>query len=375
MTMSGPERPLFDVEEMEVSFGPQHPATHGVLRVQMKLDGERIVEAKPIIGYLHRGTEKLFETMTFPACLPHTDRMDYVNAAHNNQGFCVTMEKLLGISIPPRAAYLRMILAELQRLASHLVWFATHAVDIGAITPFFYTFRERDNILDLFEEYCGARLTLNCMKIGGLPFELPEGWLDRCAEFVETFPSHIDEYETLLTENRIWKKRTIGVGVISPEDAINMGMTGPPLRGSGIQWDIRKVFPYDRYDEVEFDVPIGTNCDTYDRYLVRVEEMRQSIRILRQCLDKLPDGPIMAKAPKVLRSPEGMVYGSVESPKGELGYFIVATEKGTEPYRCRVRPPSFVNLQCLPQMVEGSLVADLVAVIGTLDIVLGEIDR
>lgn len=375
MMMKGPERPLFDVEEMEVSFGPQHPATHGVLRVQMKLDGERIVEAKPIIGYLHRGTEKLFETMTFPACIPHTDRLDYVNAAQNNQGFCITMEKLLGIQIPPRAAYLRMILAELQRIASHLVWFATHAVDIGAITPFFYTFRERDDILDLFEEYCGARLTLNTMKIGGLPFELPDGWLERCAKFIDAFPAHIDEYETLLTTNRIWKKRTIGVGVISPEDAINMGMTGPPLRGSGIEWDIRKVFPYDRYDEVEFDIPTGTNCDTYDRYLVRVEEMRQSVRILHQCLDKLPEGPIMAKGPKVLRSPEGMVYGSVESPKGELGYFIVATEKGTQPYRCRVRPPSFVNLQCLPQMVEGSLVADLMAVIGTLDIVLGEIDR
>jgi len=373
--MNGPERPLFDVEEMEISFGPQHPATHGVLRLQMKLDGERIVEAKPIIGYLHRGTEKLFETMTFPACIPHTDRLDYVNAAHNNQGFCITMEKLLGISIPPRAAYLRMILAELQRLASHLVWLATHAVDIGAITPFFYTFRERDEILDLFEEYCGARLTLNTMKIGGLPFELPVGWLDRCAKFVDAFPAHIDEYETLLTTNRIWKKRTVGVGIISPEDAINMGLTGPPLRGSGVEWDIRKVFPYDRYDEVEFDVPTGTNCDTYDRYLVRIEEMHQSIRILRQCLEKLPEGPIMAKAPKVLRSPEGMVYGSVESPKGELGYFIVATEKGTTPYRCRVRPPSFVNLQALPQMVKGSLVADMMAVIGTLDIVLGEIDR
>ncbi len=283
--MTGPERPLFDVEEMEVSFGPQHPATHGVLRVQMKLDGERIVEAKPIIGYLHRGTEKLFETMAFPACLPHTDRMDYVNAAHNNQGFCVTMEKLLGITIPPRAAYIRMILAEMQRLASHLVWLATHAVDIGAITPFFYTFRERDAILDLFEEYCGARLTLNCMKIGGVPYDLESDWLERCSQFIESFPAHVDEYETLLTNNRIWKKRTVGVGVISPEDAIEMGMTGPPLRGSGVEWDIRKVFPYDRYDEIDFVVPIGKNCDTYDRYLVRIEEMRQSVRILRQCLD------------------------------------------------------------------------------------------
>lgn len=373
--MSGPHESLFDVQEMEINFGPQHPATHGVLRVKMKLDGEKIVEAKPIIGYLHRGTEKLFEIMDFPACLPHTDRMDYVAAATNNQGFCVTMEKLLGITIPPRAAYIRMILAELQRLASHLVWLATHAVDLGAITPFFYTFRERDAILDLFEEYCGARLTLNTMKIGGVPFELPDGWQGRCSELVDGFGAHVDEYESLLTENRIWKRRTIGIGVVSPEDAVEWGLTGPPLRGSGVKWDIRKVFPYDRYDEIDFEIPIGANGDTYDRYLVRIEEMRQSVRILRQCLDRLPDGPTMAKAPKVLRAKEGMVYGSVEAPKGELGYFIVTTEKATAPYRCRVRPPSFVNLQMLPAMVEGHLVADLMAVIGTLDIVLGEIDR
>jgi len=374
--MNGPDQSLFDVEEMEINFGPQHPATHGVLRVKMKLDGEKIMEAKPIIGYLHRGTEKLFEAMDFPQCIPHTDRMDYVAAATNNQGFCVTMEKLLGVTIPPRAAYIRMILAELQRLASHLVWLATHAVDIGAITPFFYTFRERDAILDLFEEYCGARLTLNTMKIGGVPFELPDGWLDRCSELVDGFNFHIDEYESLLTENRIWKKRTIGVGVVSAEEAIEWGLTGPPLRGSGVKWDIRKVFPYDRYDEIDFEIPIGEHGDTYDRYLVRIEEMRQSVRILRQCLDRLPDGPEMARVPKVLRTKEpGMVYGSVEAPKGELGYFIVATEKGTAPYRCRVRPPSFINLQALPAMVEGHLVADLVAVIGTLDIVLGEIDR
>jgi NADH-quinone oxidoreductase subunit D len=367
--------PLFDTEEMELSFGPQHPSTHGVLRVQLKLDGEKILEARPIIGYLHRGTEKLFEQMEFPQCLPHTDRMDYVAAATNNQGFVVTMEKLLGIKIPPRAAYIRMMLAEMQRLASHLVWLATHAVDLGAITPFFYNFRERDSILDLFEAYCGARLTLNTMKIGGLPYELPDGWTDQLAKLMDAFPGRIDEYETLLTENRIWKKRTVGVGVISAEEAISYGLTGPPLRGSGVRWDIRKVFPYDRYDEVDFDVPIGTKGDTYDRYVLRIEEMRQSVRIIKQCLDKLPDGPVIAKVPKVVKSTEGMVYGSVEAPKGELGYFIVATEKGTKPYRCHVRPPSFINLQALPHMVHGSLVSDLVAVIGTLDIVLGEIDR
>ncbi len=372
---TGPLSPLYDSDEMELSFGPQHPSTHGVLRVMLKLDGEKILDAKPIIGYLHRGTEKLFETMAFPQCLPHTDRMDYVAAATNNQGFCVTMEKLLGVTIPPRAAYIRMILAELQRIASHLVWLATHAIDLGAITPFFYTFRERDAILDLFEEYCGARLTLNTMKIGGVPFELPAGWLEKCSAYVDEFPSHIDEYEELLTNNRIWRQRTIGIGVVSPEDAVEWGLTGPPLRGSGIKWDIRKVFPYDRYDEIDFEVPVGTNGDTYDRYLVRMVEMRQSVRIIRQCLDRLPDGPIMARVPKVLRAQEGMVYASVEAPKGELGYFLVTTDKSTQPYRCHVRPPSFVNLQMLPEMVRGHLVADLVAVIGTLDIVLGEIDR
>jgi NADH-quinone oxidoreductase subunit D len=302
--------------------------------------------------------------------------MDYVAAATNNQGFCVAMEKLLGITIPPRAAYIRMILAELQRLASHLLWLATHAIDLGAVTPFFYTFRERDEILDLFEEYCGARLTLNTMKIGGVPFELPDGWVERCSEFIDHFPAHVEEYEALLTDNRIWKKRTIGIGVVSPEDAVEWGFTGPPLRGSGIRWDIRKVFPYDRYDEIDFEIPIGEKGDTYDRYLVRMEEMRQSVRILRQCLDKLPDGPVLARVPKILRAKEDcMVYGAVEAPKGELGYFIVANAKGTTPYRCHVRPPSFVNLQMLPAMVQGHLVADVVAVIGTLDIVLGEIDR
>ncbi len=373
--MAEPLKPLFDLEEMEISFGPQHPSTHGVLRVMLKLDGEKVMEARPIIGYLHRGTEKLFEQETFPQCIPHTDRLDYIAAPTNNEGFVLAVEKALGITVPPRASYIRMILAELGRISSHLLWLATHAIDLGAITPFFYTFREREIILDLFEEYCGARLTLNAMRVGGVPFELPEGWVDRCSAFIDEFPIHIDEYETLLTENRIWKKRTVGVGIISAEEAIEWGLTGPPLRGSGVKWDIRKVFPYDRYDEVEFEVPTGTNGDTYDRYLVRMEEMRQSARIIRQCLDRLPDGPIMAKVPKILRAKEGMVYASVEAPKGELGYFLVTTEKGTKPYRCHVRPPSFINLQALPEMVQGSLVADLVAVIGTLDIVLGEIDR
>jgi len=363
-----------DSEEMEISFGPQHPATHGVLRVMVKVDGERIVETKPVIGYLHRGTEKIFERETYNGCIPHTDRLDYTAAATNNQGLVGAVEKIMGITIPPRAATIRMMLAELQRIASHIIWLGTHALDIGAQSPFFYTFEEREKILDLYEEYCGARLTLNAMRVGGQPFDLPAGWTDRCRAFIDQFPAKVADWERLLTKNRIWKLRTVGIGVISGADAIEWGLTGPPLRGSGVKWDVRKVFPYDHYDEMEFDIPIGANGDTYDRYLVRMEEMRQSVRIVRQCLDRLPDGPVMAKVPKVIKPPKGEVYFSVEGPKGELGYYVVSD--GTDkPYRLHVRPACFINLQALPELVRGHLVADLIAVIGTLDIVLGEIDR
>ncbi len=366
---------LFGLEEMELNFGPQHPATHGVLRLKLKVDGERIVGCYPIIGYLHRGTEKLFELNPFFQNLPHTDRMDYVAAATSNMAYVGAVEKLIGLTVPPRARYIRTILAELQRISSHLLWLATHAIDIGAMTPFFYTFREREEILDLFEEYCGARLTLNCMRPGGQPYDLPVGWTDRCGDFIERFPPMIEDYEGLLTENRIWKKRTVGVGVLPADVALEYGVTGPMLRGSGVQWDLRKAMPYEAYGEVEFDVPVFYNCDTYDRYLVRMEEMRQAARIVRQCLDQLPEGPIMAKKPRVLKAPkESEVYYSIEGPKGEIGFYIVGD--GTpKPYRCRVRPPSFMNLQVLPEMVRDQLVADLVAVIGTTDIVLGEVDR
>jgi NADH-quinone oxidoreductase subunit D len=337
---------------MELNFGPQHPATHGVLRLRLKVDGERIVDAYPIIGYLHRGTEKLFELRPFFQNVPHTDRMDYVAAATSNLAYVGAVEKLIGLTPPPRARYIRTILAELQRISSHLIWLATHAIDIGAMTPFFYTFREREVILDLFEEYCGARLTLNCMRPGGQPYDLPVGWGERCQEFI-----------------------TIGVGILPPEVALEYGVTGPMLRGSGIEWDIRKAMPYEAYGEVDFDVPVAHNCDTYDRYLVRMEEMRQSTRIVEQCLEKLPQGPIMAKRPRVLKAPkDSEAYFSVEGPKGEIGFYIVGDGTPT-PYRCRVRPPSFMNLQALPEMVKGQLIADLVAVIGTTDIVLGEIDR
>ena len=376
MTEPGREsQPLFDVKEMELNFGPQHPSTHGVLRLKLKVDGERVVDCYPIIGYLHRGTEKLFELHPFFQNVPHTDRIDYVAAATNNLAYVGAVEKLTGIVVPPRARYLRTILCELQRISSHLLWLATHAIDIGAMTPFFYCFREREIVLDLFEEYCGARLTLNCMRPGGLPYDIPVGWVDRCRAFVDMFPEKVDEYEGLLTENRIWKKRTIGVGVISKEVAIDYGLTGPMLRGSGVDWDLRKAMPYEAYGDVEFDVPVEAAGDTYARYLVRMEEMRQANRIVVQCLDQLPEGSVMAKKPRVLKAPKGSeTYYSIEGPKGEIGFYLVGN--GTpNPHRCHVRAPSFINLQSLPVLTQNHLLADLVAIIGTTDIVLGEVDR
>ncbi len=368
-------RTLFDLKEMELNFGPQHPSTHGVLRLKLKVDGERIVDCYPIIGYLHRGTEKLFELHPYFQNVPHTDRMDYVAAATNNLAYVGAVEKLVGLQVPPRASYIRTILSELQRISSHLLWLATHAIDIGAMTPFFYTFREREIVLDLFEEYCGARLTLNCMRPGGQPFDLTVGWEERCRAFIDDFPSKIDEYEGLLTDNRIWKKRTVGVGVLDPEVAIDYGVTGPLLRGSGVNWDLRKAQPYEAYGEVEFDVPLGANGDTYDRYVIRMEEMRQSCRIIVQCLEKMPAGPIMAHKPRVMKGPKvGEAYHAIEAPKGVLGFYVVSDGK-PGPYRCRVRPPSFMNLQILPEMTRNHLLADLVAIIGTTDIVLGEVDR
>jgi NADH-quinone oxidoreductase subunit D len=362
-------------EEMELNFGPQHPSTHGVLRLKLKVDGERIIDCYPIIGYLHRGTEKLFELHPYFQNVPHTDRMDYVAAATNNLAYVGAVEKLMGLVVPPRASYIRVLLCELQRISSHLLWLATHAIDIGAMTPFFYTFRERELILDLFEEYCGARLTLNCMRPGGMPHDLPVGWIEKCRVFVDGFLPRIDEYEGLLTENRIWKKRTVGVGVLDPQVAIDYGITGPMLRGSGIDWDMRKTMPYEVYREVQFDVPLGKNGDTYDRYLVRMEEMRQSNRIVRQCLDQIPEGPIMAKRPRVMKAvKDGEVYHGIEGPKGEIGFYIVG-DGTANPYRCHVRAPSFINLQSVPELCKGALIADLVAIIGTTDIVLGEVDR
>ena len=373
--LEGP--PLLGLHEMELNFGPQHPSTHGVLRLVLRVDGERIVSARPDIGYLHRGTEKLFETETFPMVVPHTDRLDYVASATNNHAYVLAVEKLLGVEVPKRAQYIRVLLDEMQRLSSHVLWLATAALDLGAITPFFYTFREREVILDLFEEYCGARLTLNCMRIGGLPVDLTPGWLEKVRAFVEPFDRCVDEYEDLLTENRIWKLRTVGIGVLDEKRCIEWGVTGPVLRAAGKAWDVRRALPYEVYPELEFDIPVGKNADTYDRYLVRVAELRQSRRIVLQCLDwleKNPGNEIRGKVPRVIKPPAGEAYASIEAPKGELGFHLVSNG-GNKPYRLHVRPPSFINLQALPEMAQGHLVGDLVAVIGTIDIVLGEVDR
>ncbi len=368
---------MLGLREMELNFGPQHPSTHGVLRLVLKVDGERIVSARPDIGYLHRGTEKLFETETYPMVIPHTDRMDYVAAATNNHAYCLAVEKLLALEVPKRAQYIRVLLDELQRISSHLLWLATAAIDLGAITPFFYTFREREVILDLFEDYCGARLTLNCMRIGGLLQDLPPGWVERVRAFAEAFDKNVDEYEDLLTENRIWKQRTVGIGILTAPQCIEWGVTGPPLRGAGFKWDIRRAIPYECYPELDFEIPTYPNADTYDRYLVRMAELRQSRRIVQQCCDwllKNPEGEIRGKVPRVIKPVAGDVYAAVEAPKGELGFYLVSSG-GNKPYRLRVRPPSFINLQALPEMAKGHLVADLVAIIGTIDIVLGEVDR
>ena len=368
------ETTVLGADEIIINMGPQHPSTHGVLRVKLKLDGEKVVDSECIIGYLHRGVEKIAEHRNYQQFAPYVDRMDYVAAVSNGLGYCEAVEKLLGVEAPPRARVIRTILTELQRIASHLLWLGTHALDIGALTPVFYCFREREEVLKIFEKYCGARLTTHAFRIGGLQYEAYDEMEKDVERFCKDFEHKIDEYEQLLTENRIWVGRTKGIGILTAQQAIDMGATGPVLRGSGVKWDIRKAMPYAAYDQYEFVIPIGANGDTYDRYLVRMEEMRQSRLICLQAIQNIPLGPIMARIGKVLKPPPGEVYHSIEAPKGELGYYVVS-DGTTQPYRVRIRPPSFINLQVFDQMVRGHLVADVVAIIGTLDIVLGEVDR
>ena len=384
---------------MSINMGPQHPSTHGVLRLILELDGETVVKATPHIGFLHRGVEKLAEHKTYHQFITLTDRLDYLAPLSNNLGYVLAVEKLLKIEAPKRSQYIRIILCELTRISSHLLWLATHALDIGAMTVYFYCFRERETINNIFEMAAGARMNLSYFRIGGVARDLPDGFVEKVREFVNDFPARLRDYETLLTKNKIWLMRTKDVGVISAEDAINYGLSGPSIRGSGVKWDVRKSEPYSSYDEMDFIIPVGQNGDVYDRYIVRLEEMRQSNEIVRQAMDTIPKGKFIAELPDVtlpqkenlkksmealihhfkvvtegICPPVGEVYACVEAPKGELGFYVVSD--GTKnPYRVKIRPPSFVNLEGLQKMVEGHLIADVVAVIGSLDIVLGEIDR
>ena len=359
---------------MVLNMGPQHPSTHGVLRVVLKLDGETVIDLDCDIGYLHRGMEKISENRMYTMIAPYWDRLDYIAAVSNGLVWVETVEQMMGLPVPPRAHYLRTILTELNRIASHLLWLATHALDIGAVTVLLWALREREEILKIFERQFGARLTCHAWRVGGMPNDAYDDFEKDVRQFANNFPKRLDEYETVLSENRIWLSRTVGIGVISGPEAIAIGLSGPALRGSGVPWDIRKSRPYAAYADMDFDIPLGENGDTYDRYLVRLEEMRQSRRIIVQALEQLPDGPVNAKLPKVVKPPAGDYYHSIEGPKGEIGCYIVS-DGSAQPYRVRVRPPSFVNLQALKQMCIGHLVADVVAIIGTLDIVLGEIDR
>ena len=417
-----------EIRNYTLNFGPQHPAAHGVLRLVLEMDGEVIERADPHIGLLHRGTEKLAESKPFNQSIGYMDRLDYMSMMCNEHGYVLAIERLLGIEAPIRAQYIRTMYDEITRILNHLLWLASHGLDIGAMTMFLYCFREREDLLDCYEAVSGARLHAGYYRPGGVYRDLPDQmpryqekaskWhseqdmvrrnaarggslLDFIDDFADRFPGYVDEYETLLTDNRIWKQRTVSIGVVSPERALQLGFTGPMLRGSGIAWDLRKKQPYAAYDRVEFDVPVGVNGDCYDRYLVRIEELRQSARIIKQCVAWLRDnpGPVMIDDHKIappnraeMKSdmealihhfklftegycpPPGEVYAAVEAPKGEFGCYIVS-DGANKPYRLKIRAPGFVHLSAMNEMVKGHMLADVVAVIGTLDIVFGEIDR
>ncbi|MFQ6617627.1 MAG: NADH dehydrogenase (quinone) subunit D [Fidelibacterota bacterium] len=396
------ESPKISTQTMTLNFGPSHPATHGTLRIVMELDGETIIKIVPHIGFLHTGFEKLGENMSYNQFITVTDRMNYISPLNNNIGFALAVEKLLGLEIPPRAQYIRVIMAELSRISDHLLCTGMQALDIGAFTVFLYCFREREKLYDLFEWITGTRLTTSYTRIGGLASDFPDGVIPAIRRFIRDLPGTINEIEALLSRNRIWLERTKGVGVITEEDAISYGITGPCMRASGIQHDLRKAEPYSSYGDFNFDIPVGENGDVYDRYLVRIEEIRQSLRIVEQAVDKLPSGEInldsdskvtLPKKGEVYSTiegliyhfeiimknrgfglPEGEVYMATESPNGELGFYIISNGK-REPYRIHIRPPSLLNYGIFPKLLEGSMISDAVAVLGSLNIIAGELDR
>jgi NADH-quinone oxidoreductase subunit D len=388
---------------MTINMGPQHPSTHGVLRVALELDGENVMACKPIIGYLHTGMEKQAEYKTYTQSIPQTDRMDYISPMSNNLALCLATEKLLGVRVPERVEAIRVLLTELTRISSHCVWLGTHAIDIGALTVFWYCFREREKVLSIYDMVSGARMTASYFRVGGLAMDIPEGLLDRCEKFVDEMPAHVDEYEALLTKNPIWIARTQGVAYLSAKDAIAWGVTGPLLRAAGLPWDLRKTQPYSGYETYDFNVPVGKNGDAYDRFQVRVAEMRESTKIAKQAIQRIramgeageyrlrdfkyvlpPKEEVKTSMEALIHHfkivahgffpPVGEAYQAVEAPKGELGFYLVS-DGSARPWRMKVRSPSFVNLQALPVMVQGKLVADVIVAIGSTDIVLGEIDR
>jgi NADH-quinone oxidoreductase subunit D len=415
-----------EIKNYTMNFGPQHPAAHGVLRLVLELDGEVVQRADPHIGLLHRGTEKLAETRTFLQSVPYMDRLDYVSMMANEHAYVMAIEKLAGVTVPERAQYIRVMFDEITRVLNHLLWIGSHALDVGAMTVFLYAFREREDLFDMYEAVSGARMHAAYYRPGGVYRDLPDrmpqyqassqrsaaeiarlnenrqgSLLDFIEDFTNRFPGYVDDYETLLTENRIWKQRTVGIGVVSPERAQALGFTGPMLRGSGIAWDLRKKQPYEVYDRMDFDIPVGTNGDCYDRYLVRVQEMRESNRIIRQCVEWLRKnpGPVITGDHKVappsreemkssmeelihhfklftegMHVPEGEVYTAVEHPKGEFGIYLVS-DGANKPFRLKIRAPGFAHLSAMDEMVRGHMIADVVAIIGTMDIVFGEIDR
>jgi len=393
-TATGPAKTMI------LNMGPQHPSTHGVLRVALELDGETVVKADPDLGYLHTGIEKSCQDKTYSQAITLTDRMDYLNPLGNNLVYCLAVEKLLGLEVPKRAQYIRVMMVELQRISSHLVWLGTHAIDMGAMSVFLYCFREREEILKIFERFAGQRMMTSYIRIGGVAVEPPAGWREMIGKFLKMMPSRVDEYEALLTENRIWQARLKGVGKISLDQAIAYSMSGPTLRAAGLAHDNRKVFPYSSYEEFQFDVPTRTDSDCYGRYMLRVAEIRESLKIVEQAMAKITDsGPIRTEAPGIVpperekmktemeeliyhfkiftegfSPPPGDAYVAIESPRGELGCYI-ASDGSPKPLRCHFRSPSYVNLQALPLLIQGQLIADVIACIGTIDIVLGDVDR
>ncbi|MCL1961879.1 MAG: NADH-quinone oxidoreductase subunit D [Desulfovibrionaceae bacterium] len=417
---------MAEIKNYTLNFGPQHPAAHGVLRMVLELDGEVVQRADPHVGLLHRATEKLAEHKTFIQSLPYMDRLDYVSMMCNEHAYCLAIEKLLGIEAPVRAQYIRVLFSEITRLLNHLMWLGSHGNDCGSSTILIYTFREREDLFDMYEAASGARMHAAYFRPGGVYRDLPDAMpqyqaskvrgasvaaarnrsrqgslLDFIDDFAQRFPKLLDEYETLLTDNRIWKQRTVGIGVVSPERALNLGLTGPMLRGSGVAWDLRKKQPYEVYDRVDFDIPVGKNGDSYDRYLVRMAEMREANRIIRQCVDWLRanPGPVIVENHKVapprreamktnmeelihhfklfsegMHVPEGEAYAAIEHPKGEYGIYLIS-DGANKPYRMKIRPPGFVHLSAMDELARGHMLADVVAIMGTLDVVFGEIDR